>query len=118
MIKIECPFHREFGYAIKCPYLDKHKICSDIECGPGNGDAWCGQKIGNAIDREMREKPGTTMRQNYSCDICGLKSFVTYDSKEDGFDVVIKIEEDHKRKEPTCPNPLDDLNIVGEPIEV
>lgn len=58
------------------------------------------------------------MRQNYSGNVCGLKSFVIYEPKIDSFGVAIKIREDHKKKEPTCPNPLNDLNIVGEPTEV
>lgn len=118
MCKIICPFHNEFGYIIDCPYMNKHKICTNVELGPGNGDSWCGQKVRLAIDREMKEIPSSPMRQNYSRNICGLKSFVLYNSNEDGFAVVIKIREDHERKEPTCPCPVDDLNVVGESVGV
>ncbi len=61
------------------------------------------------------KKPwGHLMRQNYSCSLCGLKSFITYNSKEDDvFTIVTRIGEDHKKREPACLCPLDDLNIVG-----
>jgi hypothetical protein len=71
-------------------------------------------------------KSDNSMRQNYSCNICGLKSFVMYsqeeeeeeEDEEDEFDIAIKIREDHEKKEPTCPCSVNDLNIVGEPTKV
>jgi hypothetical protein len=136
MFKIQCPFFCLFGDKIKCPYLDNHmNICFDIEIAPGNEDAWCSGKIEEAlnppkhvcdacgklmIDSPFTKNPNedTFMRQNYSCNICGLKSFVVYNSKENIFDVAIKIREDHKEKEPTCPCPIDDLNMVEDPIKI
>jgi hypothetical protein len=118
MYKIVCPFNNEFRFIVDCPYMDKYKMCTSIELGPGNGDSWCGQKVRLAIDREMKKVPGSPMRQNYSCNTCGLKSFVIYDSNEDVFSIATKIGEDHKGKEPSCPCQMDDLNVVGEGVVI
>lgn len=116
MFKIQCPFYCLFGEKINCPYLDDHlNICYDVETAPGNEDAWCSEKIEKALDKS-KESPHK--RQNYSCNICGLKSFVMYNPKGDPFDIVIKIGKDHKEREPTCPCSLDDLNMIGEPTEI
>jgi hypothetical protein len=118
MIKIECPFICLFGDKINCPYTENFTYCHDVGISPGNGDAWCSKKIEEALNMEKKEEPSTLTRQNYSCNICGLKSFVTYSSKEDVFDIAIKIRNDHEKREPTCPCPVDDLNMVGDPIKV
>ena len=130
MIKVGCPFKFEFNTIIRCPYMDEQGICSDIEIGPGNGDAWCSNKIRAAIDMEnvvdletvdiskASVKLGTSVRQNYMCHVCGLKSFVTFNSTEDMFSVATKIGEDHHKREPTCPNPVGDINMVGEATEI
>lgn len=101
-----------------CPYLKNFTMCNNVETAPGNGDAWCSGKIEEALGRKTREKLSILMRQNYSCDICGLKSFVTYSSKEDVFDIATKIRTDHEKRESACPCPVDNLNIVGEPTKV
>jgi hypothetical protein len=113
MIKMGCPFYCLFGDEIKCPYLEDGTLCHDVEIAPGNGDAWCSQKIEEALNAPE----GLLMRQNYSCNICGLKSFVTYSQRKNIFDIAIKIRDNHKEKEPTCPCPVDDLNFVGEPTK-
>lgn len=135
MIKIECPFICLFGDVADCPYIEDFTYCHNIVTAPGNGDAWCSKKIEEAlnpskqvcdacgklmIDSLFTKNPNedTLMRQNYSCILCGLKSFVTYSASEDEFAVAIKIEEDHKKREPACPCPVDDLYIAGEPTKI
>jgi hypothetical protein len=120
---------------IDCPYIENLTQCHNIEVAPGNGDAWCSGKIEEAlnppkhvcdacgklmINSLFTKNPNedTLIRQNYSCILCGLKSFVTYNTSEDEFDVVSKIDEDHKKREPTCPCPINDLYIAGEPTKV
>ena len=45
-IKIMCPFLTQFHSHIDhCPYMEGNYWCEDIECGPGNGDAWCHLKL-------------------------------------------------------------------------
>ncbi len=54
MIRTECPFLCLFGDAIKCPYLNKNKrTCYDIIIAPGNGDAWCSEKIEMALEMAL-----------------------------------------------------------------
>ena len=143
MFNVECPFRYEFKHLVKCLYMDRNGICTDIEIGPGNGDAWCSTKIRAAIDAEKgvidlgavdiseakipenlpsffdaSVKLDATMRQNYMCHVCGLKSFVHHTKEEDIFDITDKIDKDHKQREPKCPNPVGDITMVGEATEI
>ena len=45
-----CPFINNLAIdaEVECVYLIGRK-CDDIEVAPGNGDAWCTQKIQEAI---------------------------------------------------------------------
>ena len=56
-MKVQCPFiflleNRGRVNSLNCVYLDKDE-CEDIECCPGNGDAWCAEIIERALDREL-----------------------------------------------------------------
>ncbi|MBE9569972.1 MAG: hypothetical protein IMF11_05070 [Proteobacteria bacterium] len=115
--KIECPFVCLFGDVTDCPYIEDFTYCHDIVTAPGNGDAWCSRMIEKGLNEKEISPQGPLMRQNYSCILCGLKSFVVYHPKEGAFDITIKIREDHKKREPTCPCPVDDLYIAGKPTE-
>lgn len=123
----ECPFFNSYQELIDCPHMLEHGICSNIEINPGKEDSWCGKKIEASVNDKKIEasvndqkqvRPFPTLRQNYMCNICGLKSFVTYHSQEDGFAVAIKIGNNHEAKEPTCPCGLDELIIVGKPTTI
>jgi len=38
IVKVRCPFIDKYK---KCPYIDNEGYCTDIECVPSNGDAFC-----------------------------------------------------------------------------
>lgn len=56
-MRTHCPFLILLEYRgrpdnLDCVYMDKGD-CKEIESCPGNGDAWCSQKIEYALDNDL-----------------------------------------------------------------
>ena len=51
------------------------------------------------------------MKQEYFCEKCGLDSFVEQDEKSSVFQFINMLEDDHKKKSPECPVPVEQLKI-------
>ena len=51
--------------------------------------------------------------QEYLCEECNLKSSVQYESGEDVFSVINKIEDDHKKHSPDCTCSTGNLKIIN-----
>ena len=59
------------------------------------------------------------VQQQYKCDNCGLKSFITYYPASEGdSDIILKIKKDHKERSPNCDSAMAGFCFVGEPDEI
>jgi hypothetical protein len=52
-------------------------------------------------------------QQNYSCEGCGLESHVMYAEHESVFQVIYKIDDDHKKWSPECQRSYRELRLRG-----
>ena len=53
-MEVDCPFKdlRSSASRGNCVYSIEY-LCEDIECCPGNGDAWCREKIEHALNNDL-----------------------------------------------------------------